>query len=118
MQISDKAYAYMWLTKSDVKVLLTAHVFKPHILLTITLVNDIFLREPSHILLRITLVNDIFLRETSHILLRITLVNDIFLRQTSHILLRITLVNDIFNKMFHIFLRPNHIQHLVKHQIS
>ena len=81
----------MWLTTSDVKVLLTAHVFKPHILLTITLVNDIFLREPSHILLRITLVNDIFLRETSHILLRITLVNDIFLRETSHILLRITL---------------------------
>ena len=67
------AYAYMWLTTSDAKVLLTAHVFKPHILLTITLVNDIFLREMSHILLRITLVNDIFLRETSHILLRITL---------------------------------------------
>ena len=58
------AYAYMWLTTSDAKVLLTAHVFNPHILLTITLVNDIFLRETSHILLRITLVNDIFLRET------------------------------------------------------
>ena len=90
------AYTYMWLTTSDAKVLLTAHVFNPHMLLTITLVNDIFLRETSHILLRITLVNDIFLRETSHILLRITLVNDIFLRETSHILLRITLVNDIF----------------------
>ena len=90
------AYTYMWLTTSDAKVLLTAHVFNPHILLTITLVNNIFLRETSHILLRITLVNDIFLREASHILLRITLVNDIFLRETSHILLRITLINDIF----------------------
>ena len=88
-------YGHMWLTISDAEVLLTVHVFNPHMLLTITLVNDIFLREFFHILLRITLVNDI-LRKTSPILLRITLVNDIFLRETSHILLRITLVNDIF----------------------
>ena len=90
------AYAYMWLTTSDAKVLLTAHVFNPHILLTITLVNDIFLRETSHILLRITLVNDIFLRETSHILLRITLVNDIFLREAPDILLRYFLLTETY----------------------
>ena len=70
------AYAYMWLTTSDAKVLLTAHVFNPHILLTITLVNDIFLRETSHILLRITLVNDIFLREAPDILLRYFLLTE------------------------------------------
>ena len=70
------AYTYMWLTTSDAKVLLTAHVFNPHILLTITLVNDIFLRETSHILLRITLVNDIFLREAPDILLRYFLLTE------------------------------------------
>ena len=70
------AYAYMWLTTSDAKVLLTAHVFNPHILLTITLVNDIFLRETSHILLWITLVNDIFLREAPDILLRYFLLTE------------------------------------------
>ena len=44
------AYAYTWLTTSDAKVLLTAHVFNPHILLTITLVNGHLLKgDLSHL---------------------------------------------------------------------